>query len=245
MPVYRALLFDLFRTVLFFTPRAPTGQVHEPHWRDAMRAQRPEFEKLLPAAEVEAFLDALVAASDDVAAARAPEYREVPIAERYRRAVLRLGYAEARAAELAPGLADVQLRAQVENAVLPPDHAETLDALKPRVKLGLVSNFDHGPAGREVLAIHGLDRRFDVIVFSIDINRRKPHAEIFEHALHALAVSPRDALFIGDTPREDVGGAAAVGMDTAWLNTAGRAWPDASPPPTYTLHHLRDLLPIA
>ena len=35
---YPVLLFDLFRTILMFTPQAPTGQVKEPTWRPAMGA---------------------------------------------------------------------------------------------------------------------------------------------------------------------------------------------------------------
>src|SRR5215468_1948647 len=115
---YRALLFDLFRTVVVFTPQAPTGQVHEPTWRAAMTAQRDQFAPLLSGTQLDAFLDALVAASDEIARARAPEYFEVPIAERYSRALRRLGYAAARAAELAPRLAQMQLAALVANTEL-------------------------------------------------------------------------------------------------------------------------------
>lgn len=241
---YRALVFDLFRTVVLFTPQAPTGQVHEPTWRGAMSGLRARFETLLPPARFEPFLDALVAASDDIARARAPEYREVPIEVRYRRALQRLGYADAQAVDMAVRLSAMQLAAQVANSVLPPDHAAALDELGGRYRLGLVSNFDHGPAGREVLARHGLDRRFASIAISIEVGRRKPHAAIFQRVLRELAVEPSQALFIGDSPREDVGGASAVGMDTAWLNAGGHAWPDGLAPPTHVLSRLGDLVTI-
>lgn len=238
---YRALVFDLFRTVLLFTPRAPTGQVHEPTWRGAMTGLRSQIEAILPAAQFEPFLDALVAASDAIARARTPEYREVPIEERYRRALRRIGCADAQAADMAARLAEIQLAAQIANSVLPADHAAALDDLGARYRLGLVSNFDHGPAAREVLARHGLDRRFASIAISIEVGRRKPHPEIFRRALRELGVEASQALFIGDSPREDVGGASAVGMDTAWLNAAGTAWPEELAPPTYVLNRLGDL----
>jgi HAD superfamily hydrolase (TIGR01549 family) len=243
-PGYRALLFDLFRTVLLFTPQAPTGQVHEPTWRGAMAGLRAQFEAILPPPQFEPFLDALVAASDDIARARAPEYRELPIEERYQRALRRIGCADAQAADMAARLSEIQLAAQVANSVLPADHAAALDDLGARYRLGLVSNFDHGPAARAVLARHGLDRRFASIAISIEVGRRKPHPQIFRRALRELGVEASQALFIGDSPREDVGGASAVGMDTAWVNAAGKAWPEGLAAPTYVLSSLGDLTSV-
>ena len=238
---YRALLFDLFRTVLFFTPQAPTGQVHEPTWRGAMTALRGQFEPLLEATPLEAFLDALVAASDEIARARAPEYREVPIAERYARALLRLGPPPEQARALAPRLAEIPRAAQVANTELPAAHAELLGRLAQRYRLGLVSNFDDAAAAHAVLARHGLDRLFATAVISIEQGRRKPHAAIFESALRGLGVEARAALFVGDSPVEDVGGAHAVGLDTAWLNADAKPLPAGVPRPTYVLRRLTDL----
>src|SRR5262249_5140248 len=243
-PRYRALLFDLFRTVLFFTPQAPTGQVHEPTWRGAMTALRDQLAPLLAPTELDVFLDALVAASDEIARARSPEYLEVPIAERYARALRRLGYAAAPAAALAPQLAEIQLAAQVANTELPPAHAELLAGLAARYRLALVSNFDDAAASRAVLARHGLDRIFACAVVSIEHGRRKPHAAIFQAALRQLGVEPSQALFVGDSPVEDVGGATAVGLDAAWLNLAGKPLPAGVPQPTYVLRHLADLRAI-
>ena len=238
---YRALLFDLFRTVLFFNPQAPTGQVHEATWRGAMTALRHQFEPLLAGTPFDAFLDALVAASDEIARARAPEYFEVPIAERYGRALMRLGCARASATEIAPRLAQIQLAAQVANTELPPAHGELLRSLAARHRLALVSNFDDAAAGRAVMARHGLDRVFASAVISIEHGRRKPHAAIFEGALRGLGVEAHDALFIGDSPVEDVGGAHAVGLATAWLNVAGTPLPAGVPQPTFVLRRLSDL----
>ncbi len=241
---YRALLFDLFRTVLFFTPQAPTGQVHEPTWRGAMDALHEQFGPLLDPIPCHAFFDALVAASDDIARARAPEYLEVPIAERYARALRRVNCDPGRAGALAPRLAQIQLDAQVANTELPPEHATVLREVAARYPLALVSNFDEAAAAHAVLARHGLDRVFSSVVFSIEFGRRKPHAAIFRAALDTLGVDAPQALFIGDTPVEDVGGAAAVGMDTAWLNASGRPFPDGIAKPTYVLRQLSDLAAI-
>ena len=81
---YPALLFDCFRTILLFTPQAPTGQVKEPTWRAAMGALRGRAAPLLGGIEFDFFLDALYDVSVAIAKARPPEHREVPIEERYR-----------------------------------------------------------------------------------------------------------------------------------------------------------------
>ena len=91
-----------------------------------------------------------------------------------------------------------------------------LEALRERgLKLGLVSNaFDPGWLLHRDLEQMGLAERLDFSVFSSEIGKRKPHPAIFEHALAALGVEPRRALFVGDRLYEDVRGAAEVGMTT-------------------------------
>jgi len=45
----------------------------------------------------------------------------------------------------------------------------------------------------------------------------KPHAEIYDMALHSLGVPRRRVLAIGDSLRTDIAGAAAAGIDAAWV----------------------------
>jgi putative hydrolase of the HAD superfamily len=92
-----------------------------------------------------------------------------------------------------------------------------LESLRNRgLGLGVVSNaFDPGPLLHRDLEQMGIAQRIDFAVFSSEVGKRKPHAEIFERALTALDVEPRDALFVGDRLYEDVRGAAEVGMTTA------------------------------
>ena len=102
---YPVLLFDLFRTILMFTPQAPTGQVREAGWRAAMGALRGRAAPLLGGIEFDFFLDALYDVSVAIAKARPPEHLEVPIEERYTRALARLGCEGPAAAVTAAGLA--------------------------------------------------------------------------------------------------------------------------------------------
>ena len=91
-----------------------------------------------------------------------------------------------------------------------------LDSLRARgLKLGLVSNaFDPGWLLRRHLEASGLAQRLDVIVFSSEVGKRKPHRAIFERALDALDVRPEEAMFVGDRLFEDVRGAGELGITT-------------------------------
>jgi HAD superfamily hydrolase (TIGR01509 family) len=91
-----------------------------------------------------------------------------------------------------------------------------LESLRSRgLRLGLVSNaFDPGWLLHRDLDQMGIAQRIDHAVFSSEVGKRKPHAEIFELALEALDVEADEALFVGDRLYEDVRGAAQVGMTT-------------------------------
>lgn len=238
---YRAVLFDLFRTVVLFTPRAPTGKVKEPTWRSAMEALRTPAAAIMPGIDFDAFLDALVAASEEVARQRPPEHFEVPVAERYRRALARLGCTGPDAPAIAEQLSALQMAALRANAEVPAAHRELLVDLSHTYRLGLVSNFDHGPTAHATLADHAIDQLFATVQISIDFGRRKPHPTIFRAALQQLGVAPSEALFVGDSAGDDVGGAHSVGMDSAWINAKGKPLPAGAPQPTYVLSRLPDL----
>ena len=91
-----------------------------------------------------------------------------------------------------------------------------LEALRDReLKLGLVSNaFDPPALLHRDLDDMGVAQRLDVAVFSSEVGRRKPHAEIFQRALDALGVQTDRTLFVGDMLATDIAGAAALGMHT-------------------------------
>ena len=238
---YPVLLFDLFRTILMFTPQAPTGQVKEPTWRPAMGALRGRAAPLLGDVEYDFFLDALYDVSVAIAKARPPEHREVPIEERYARALARLGCEGPAAAETAAQLARLQLDAQAANTELPSAHAALLRELARTRRLAVVSNFDHGPTAHALLARHGLDQLLTTAVISIDFGRRKPHPAIFQEALRRLDAAPEMALCVGDSLGDDIAGARAAGIDGAWINWNRAPLPPDGPQPVFVLSALTEL----
>jgi putative hydrolase of the HAD superfamily len=91
-----------------------------------------------------------------------------------------------------------------------------LEALRNRgLKTALVSNAnDPGWLLRVDLDRQGLAPHLDVVVFSSEVGKRKPHPAIFQAALSELGVAPERTLFVGDRLVEDVKGPAELGMTT-------------------------------
>ena len=209
---YPALLFDCFRTILLFTPHAPTGQVKEATWRGAMGELRGRATPLLAGVEFDFFLDALYDVSVAIARARPPEHREVPIEERYRRALARLGCEGPDAAATAAQLAHLQLEAQAANTELPAEHGALLRELARTRQLALVSNFDHGPTAHAILA---RPRHRRPVLGRGGVDRaRAPQAACrrsTSEAARRLGASTADALMVGDSLGDDCGGRAGGG----------------------------------
>ena len=101
------------------------------------------------------------------------------------------------------------------------DAAAALPALRAAgLRLGVVSNFDARLP--RVLAGCGLAERFEAVVYSEEVGVEKPHPAIFEELLGRLDLPAADVLHVGDSRRDDVEGARAVGMQALWL-TRGSA----------------------
>lgn len=223
---YRALIFDLFGTLIHFRGRPDP----------AFAWLREPFAAVGDPAQFDRFRHALLEVSAEIVAARGDEQRELPSRERFHRALLRCG-ADPAAAEALSAAHMAHLAALAD---LPPAHAPLLARLAGSHRLAVVSNFDHPPTARAVLARHGIDRHFSAIVVSAEVGRRKPHPAIFAEALRRLDVPAAEALFVGDTHAEDVVGALAAGMDVAWLAPPEAA--DRLPAPTHRIAELAALL---
>lgn len=100
----------------------------------------------------------------------------------------------------------------LEHAVTLPDTHAMLKALQPHYRLGLVSNFTHGPAAREILERHGLSSFFDVIVISGEFGYRKPHVSIFHELEGQMGIAGAQIAYVGDDIENDVSGAQRAGM---------------------------------
>lgn len=237
----RAILFDLFGTVVRFVARVPAVQTASSQWHAAMQWLQEAAARELPRIAFEDLLTALMRVTEEIVRQRPPEYREVPSGDRFYRALRQLGVEAERAPEIAARLSLAHMSNLASMTAVHPGHVRLLAQLAPHYRLGLVSNFDHGPTARRILSDHGLAQFFNVILISDDFGQRKPHPAIFEAALRALGVTAAEALFIGDSLSDDVGGAHNARLPVAWLNAKRDAIPPDVPAPDYVIAELTDL----
>ena len=100
-----------------------------------------------------------------------------------------------------------------------PAAVPVLTALRERgLTTGLLSN-THWPRAlhERWLAEAGLLPLLDARVYTSDLEHVKPHPEAFRALLSAVGVAPQEAVFVGDRLRDDISGAAALGMRTVHL----------------------------
>lgn len=79
-----------------------------------------------------------------------------------------------------------------------------------RLKLGLITTGHRSRVGEELLRLN-IAEMFDVVICGDDCEQVKPHPEGLERALAALALSPDEAIYVGDAP-EDLAMARNVGL---------------------------------
>ena len=121
-----------------------------------------------------------------------------------------------------------------------PEVTEVLDRLCAEgYRLGIVSNWSWNL--RQRVAQVGLDGYMEMIWGSAYAGCHKPHPGIFRQALELMALSPGQALYVGDSYQHDVVGARNAGLDVVLVDRDGKAGaPDC--PVAGDLRGLFDLL---
>jgi putative hydrolase of the HAD superfamily len=121
--------------------------------------------------------------------------------------------------ELAPADARDALVASIRFRPFP-DVAPALAELRGLgLRLVVVSNWDCSL--REVLDGAGLLPLVDDVVTSAEAGAAKPDPAPFRAGLEAAAVSAAEAVHVGDSPENDVAGAAAAGIRALLLDRGG------------------------
>ncbi len=242
---YRGVLFDLFGTLVRFdAARLPALAVDGAHVHTTAVALADELAAWTPGVSVEALWRALLAASDEMARARAYDHVELPSRERFRRALERLGCDDGVSVEAAMHLSRAHMRLIAEATVYPPAHQAVVAAARALGPVAVVSNFDDTGAAWGILRRHGLLPSLDAIIVSEGLGLRKPHPALVRAALREIGRAPAEVLFVGDTFHEDVAAAQAAGVDCAWIDARGAGVPPAAAPPTYVVPDLPALLPV-
>jgi FMN phosphatase YigB (HAD superfamily) len=246
MKTYRALIFDLFDTLVDFDRRQiPVVTIDGRQIRTTVGETYKVLAQHAPQVTFETYYQALGEITQELLAVRERDHLEIPARRRYEHLYERLGLPRDAAGEhCIEGMLATHHRYMHDSTVCPPERAQVLEALKARYPLGLLSNFDSAETGMKILATHGLRPLFSPIHISEAIGYRKPRREAFLHTAEAMAVAPQDVLFIGDTFTLDVVGAKAVGMDAAWFDRQQTPPELDKAQPDYTITRFIDLLEI-
>ena len=104
----------------------------------------------------------------------------------------------------------------VQYTKLIPGTTEMLGILQERYRIGLLSNFTHPPAAKNIMSELGLTPFFEVVLISGDLGYRKPHGSVFEELIDQFGVQRDEIAFVGDDPEADVAGALRAGLQPIW-----------------------------
>jgi HAD superfamily hydrolase (TIGR01549 family) len=116
------------------------------------------------------------------------------------------------------------------------DVRPSLIRLRSRYRLFALSN------GNADLQRCGIADMFAGHITARAAGAAKPDPRMFARLLDVAGVEAAQVLHIGDDPLADVVGATQAGMQAAWLNRAGRAWPEELAPPPRTISTLAELI---
>ena len=240
---YRAVLFDLFDTLVRFDrERLPAVRVNGRVVHSTVGHLHPILVAWAPEVTLEALYSALQASWQEAERLRAIDHREVAAAERFAYLFRHLGLDPATCPrELLNNLLDAHRGGLSRAAEFPAPHGPLLTELAGRFRLAVVSNFDYTPTAVGILEAAGVAGLFETVVVSDAVGWRKPAPPIFEAALHRLRVSAAEALFVGDRADIDVLGAQRIGMHAVWLNRDRDGLPSGVAPPEFEIRDLVEL----
>ena len=97
---------------------------------------------------------------------------------------------------------------------------ELLEALRAAGRTVILLSNAQSCFTRPELDALGLTSRFDHIYISSEVGFQKPDPRFFTAPLRDLSLDPAACLMIGNDPLCDVAGAAAAGMDAAYIRSA-------------------------
>lgn len=242
--LFGAVVFDLFDTLVRWSPE------RLPQIRQGDRLVPSTFPYLMPLLEKafgecfdrDGYLAAYAEVLGEIESARAATGCEVTCRERFVRVLRRVGRSSPEDAEaLAEALTRAHMRAVREVTAAPLSWTRAVRKVAESTAVALLSNFDDSETGHQIVSDTGLAPLFAAVVISADVGLRKPRPEVFRRVLDALGLEPHRVLHVGDSPREDVAGAKAVGMAAAWVARPGRTYPPDLVPPDFVVGDVTEI----
>ena len=118
---------------------------------------------------------------------------------------------------------------------------ELISRLSGQYRIGIISNGLPDVQYRKLESI-GIRQHCHCVVLSEELGIRKPDAGIFLHTASLLGVPPAACLYVGNSYRDDVIGAANAGMSACWFNRKAVSPPENTDfVPSLVITRLREL----
>jgi putative hydrolase of the HAD superfamily len=165
----------------------------------------------------ECFLEAYDQAHEKYRIIRYQELIEVTNAVWIAEALNALGFKTCPEDECVKTAVNIFFEDYLNSLELRPCVKKLLGRLSAKQRLGLVSNFTYAPVIYAGLRKLGVNQFFNAVLVSDEVGWRKPHVEIFEEALRRLKIQAEEAVYVGDSPLEDIKGAKSSGMKTVFV----------------------------
>ncbi len=190
------------------------------------------------------FLDAYNLSHEKYRKVRYEELREITNAVWVAEALCQLGFeVKADDARVKAAL-NVFFQDFIDTLELRENARKLVKQAREHCKVALISNFTYAPVIYKSLRKVGLSRFFNIVVVSEEVGWRKPSPKIFEHALNKLQVHVREAVYIGDSPNEDIKGAKQAGIKTVFVPSQFNSLKellDTGEEPTYIAKDLKTI----
>jgi HAD superfamily hydrolase (TIGR01549 family) len=204
----KAVIFDYIGTLV--NCRGYNMADSEDNLYKALKAEGINIEK-------ESFLDAYNCAHRKYRVVRYEHYKEVTNAVWVAEALCNLGFkVSVDDLRVTAGL-DVFFQDFIDTLELREGAVELLSEVCGKYRLGLLSNFTYGPVIHKSLKKIGIHHHFDAVIVSEEVGWRKPSPVIYQDMLLRLGVKADEALFIGDSPLEDIKGALDMDIKTVFV----------------------------
>jgi len=163
------------------------------------------------------FLEAYIVAHEKYRKVRYEQYREVTNAVWVSEALQNLGFNVTAEDTRLNAALNVFFQDFIDSLQLRQGAKPLLRQAQTRCKVGLISNFTHAPVIYKSLRKIGINGFFNAVVVSEENGWRKPSGKIFEDALKRLGVGAEEAVYLGDSPLEDIKGAKDAGLKTVFV----------------------------
>lgn len=243
MKKYKAVIFDLFDTVVNFNPSSlPSTLINGVQVRSTSSAVYEVFKKFYDHVEFDEFHTPFVESFVEFQKNKLEEHRESHNRERFKLMLNKMRIEDDLHSEEILDEMVLAHMGEIAGAVdFPEENKAVLEILKKDYRLALVSNFDYAPTAYAILEKFDITRYFEKIVISMEVGWRKPKSDIFHKCLTLLGIKPEEAIFIGDNFDADVVGAKAVGMDVIWINKNKEPDRERDIKPDYTVSKLAEI----